>query len=183
MRDDLLRKHIERVAEVTAGFDLAVDHSTRDDCCFKEVATMLREDRPSRRLANLVACATNALQATADRTRRFDLDDQVDSAHINAKFERRRGHDGPEFATFQLVFDDHSLLACQRSVVCPDELFDHVTGLGIDNARYALLHGELVEFRRQPLSCASSVAEDDRGPVCQDPFENLRVDARPDRRA
>ena len=88
MRNDLLREHIERVAEVAAGFDLTVDHSTRDHCRFKQVATMLREDRPPRWLANLVACATNALQATADRTRRFDLDNQVHSAHINAKFER-----------------------------------------------------------------------------------------------
>ena len=66
--------------------------------------------------------------------------------------------------------------------MCPDELFDHVTGLGIDDARYALLHGKFVEFRRQSFGCSSSVAEDDRGPVCQDPFENLRVDARPNRR-
>ena len=55
---------------------------------FEQVAAVLRKDRSTRRFADLVPGAANALQSTTHRAGGLDLDDQVDSAHVDAEFER-----------------------------------------------------------------------------------------------
>ncbi len=87
VRDDLLGEHVERVAQVAGRLDLTVDHPARDHCRFEQVAAVLREDRASRRLAHLVAGATDALQTAADRTGRLDLDHEIDGAHVDAELQ------------------------------------------------------------------------------------------------
>ena len=120
--DDLLGEDVERVAQVVGVLDLAVDHAPGDDRGLEQVAAVLRVDRAPARLADLVAGPADALQATAHGTRRLDLDDEVDGAHVDAELEAAGGDDGPQVAALELVLDDDPLLARQRPVVRLDEV-------------------------------------------------------------
>ncbi len=134
-----------------------------DDRRLDQVAAVLREDRALARLPHAVAGAPDALQPAAHGAGRLDLDHQIDGAHVDAELERRGGHDRPERAALQLVFDDDPLLTSERAVVGLDQLLGHQAGLGVDAD--ALFLGELVQFGRQTLGRAAGVAEDDRRPV------------------
>ena len=61
MRHDLLCEHVEWVAEVLRGLDRSVDHAPCHDRGFEQVTAMLRKDRSTRRFADLVPGAANAL--------------------------------------------------------------------------------------------------------------------------
>ncbi len=98
------------------------------------------------------------------RTRRLDLDHEVDSAHVDAQLERTGGDDAAQHTALQLVFDHHPLLARQRAVV----------GL------HQFIAGQFVEVGRQPFGLAPGVAEDDGAAVGQDLGEHRRVHALPD---
>ena len=56
-------------------------------------------------LVDAVAGAADALHAAGDRGRRFDLDDQIDGAHVDAELERRGGDERADLARLQQVFD------------------------------------------------------------------------------
>ena len=120
--DDLLGQHVERVAQVVGVFDQSVDHAPHDDRRFEQVAAVLREDRAAARFADLVPGTADALQAAAHRSGRLDLDDEIDSTHVDAELERGRGDDAAQLAALELVLDHHPLLACQRAVVRLDQL-------------------------------------------------------------
>ena len=62
--------------------------SSRDDRALEQVAAVLGEDHALRRLADLVPGPTDALQPARDRPGRFDLDDEIDRAHVDAQLER-----------------------------------------------------------------------------------------------
>ena len=111
MGDELLGEHVERVAEVAGALDRAVEHAPRDDGRLEEVAAVLRIDRPPARLAHLVAGPPDALEPAADGAGGFDLDDEVDGAHVDAELEAAGGDDGPQIAALELVLDDDPLLA------------------------------------------------------------------------
>ena len=165
-RDELLRKHVERVPRVARLLDQAFAHPLRDDRGLQQVAAELREDLAAAGLADLVARAPDPLQAARDRARRLDLDHEVDGAHVDAELERRRGDDRPQAPRLQRVLDLGPLLARERAVVRADEV----------------LVGELVEPGGEALGQAARVHEHDRGTVRADQLEQLRVDRGPDRR-
>ena len=104
--DDLLGEHVERVAQEAGGLDLAGDHALGDDRGLEQVAAMLRVQRAATGFADRVAGSTNTLHATRHRAGRFDLDDEIDSTHVDAQFERAGGDDAAQRAALQLVFDD-----------------------------------------------------------------------------
>ena len=120
--DDLLGQHVERVAQVVGVLDQPVDHAPHDDRRFEQVAAVLREDRAAARFADLVPGTADALQAAAHRPGRLDLDDEIDSTHVDAELERGRGDDAAQLAALELVLDHHPLLAGQRAVVRLDQL-------------------------------------------------------------
>ena len=105
------------------------------------------------------------LEAAGDRRRRFHLDDQVDSPHVDAEFERRRRHDRRQLAALEQLFDLHSLLSRHRSVMRPCDLFAC----------------EVVQFGTQLLGKAAGVGEHDGRLMGLDQLEDLRIDRRPDR--
>ena len=115
--DDLLGQHVERVAQIARVLDLAVDHPPGHHRRLDEVAAMLGKDRAFAGLADRVAGPADPLQPTAHGTGRLDLDHEVDRAHVDPEFERRRGDDRPQLATLELIFDHHPLLAGERAVV------------------------------------------------------------------
>ena len=177
--DDLLGQHVERVAQEARRLDLPVDHPAHDDGGLEQVAAVLGVDRALAGLADRVAGATDALQPTADRARRLDLDDQIDRAHVDAQLEAAGGDDAAQRPALQLVLDDHPLLARQRAVVGLDQLAGRAQPrLRVDAD--APLGGQLVEPRGQPLGLAAAVAEDDGAAVLEHLLEDARVDAGPD---
>ena len=66
---DLLRQHVERVAEVAGLLDEAVTHPLGDDRRLQQVAPVLGEKLAAAGLAHRVAGPADALQAATDRTR------------------------------------------------------------------------------------------------------------------
>ena len=86
--DDLLREHVERIAQEARGFDVAFVHGAGDGGAGDEIGAVLREDDAVRWRADLVAGAADALHAAGDRGRSLDLDDEIDGAHVDAELER-----------------------------------------------------------------------------------------------
>jgi hypothetical protein len=84
---DLLGEDVERVAQEAGGFDVALVHGAGDGGACDEVGAVLGEDDAARGCAHLMAGAADALHGAGDGGRRFDLDDEVDRAHIDAEFE------------------------------------------------------------------------------------------------
>ncbi len=68
-RDNLLGKHIERVARHADRLDLAFDHALCDHGAFEQVAAKLWKQPTDAELADLVTGSTDALQAARDRSR------------------------------------------------------------------------------------------------------------------
>ena len=53
----------------------------------------------------MMARAAHPLHSARDRRRRLNLHHQINRAHINSQFERRGGHQSPQRAELQLVFN------------------------------------------------------------------------------
>ena len=85
--DHLLSEDVERVAEEARGLDVAFVHGLRYGGAGDEIGAVLGEDDARRWSADLVACAADALHAAGDAGRSFDLDDEVDCAHVDAELE------------------------------------------------------------------------------------------------
>ena len=66
VRDDLLRQHVERVAQEAAGLDEPLAHAPHDNGGLQQVAAVLRIQRALAGLADAVTGAADALQATRD---------------------------------------------------------------------------------------------------------------------
>ena len=112
-----------------------------------------------------MAGAADALHAAGDRGRRFDLDDQVDGAHVDAEFEGRGADEGFDLAGLEELFDLDALGRGERAVV----------GAGDGFA------GEVVEGAGQAFGDAPGVDEDQGRGAAADDLEQARVDALPDR--
>ena len=109
--------------------------------------------------------AADPLQAARDRLRALDLDHEVDRAHVDPELEARGRDKARDPARLQVLFDQHPLLARQRAVVCPCDLFLR----------------KLVQPDREPLGEPAVVDEDDRRAVLPDELEDGGVDRGPDR--
>ncbi len=109
--DELLGEHVERVLRDARLLDQAELHAAGDDGALEQVAPELREDAPTRGLADLVAGASDALHAPCDRARRLDLADEVDRAHVDAELERRGGDEAGQVACLERLLDLAASLA------------------------------------------------------------------------
>ena len=92
-RDDVLGEHVERVGGDAERLDRPGAHPLDDDCGLHEVAAELREQHAPRHRPHLVTGPPDPLQAAGHGGGRFDLDDQVDGAHVDAQLEAARGDD------------------------------------------------------------------------------------------
>jgi hypothetical protein len=163
-RDDLLRQDVERVARIERLLDLACAHARRRRRARDEVLGVLGEQDAVGHAADAVARAPHPLQARGDAGRRFDLDDQVDRAHVDAQLQRRRRDDRGQSAGLQALLDGGALLARERAVM----------------SERHLLAREVVHGRRQALGEAPAVDEDDGRTVRAHEVDEARVDVGPD---
>ena len=172
MGHDLLGKHVERIAQVTRRFDVAVDHPTGDHGGFDEVSPVLGKHLAPARFADRVTGAPHALQTPAHGAGRLDLNDEVDCSHVDTEFETRCRDDAAQLSTLQLVFDEDALLTGQRPVVRLHEVVVHSGG-----------ERKFIEVCRKTFGLSARVAEDDRAAVRHHLFEDLWVQAGPDTRS
>ena len=179
-RDDVLGQHVEWVADEAGRLDLAGVHPLHDDGGLDQVGAVLREEPTPTLGAHLMAGATHALQPTGDRAGRLDLDDQVDRAHVDAEFERARGHEAPQATRLEIVLDHEPLFAAERTVVGADEFTSRRWAADVLCAPRGLLVGQLVEPARQTLGQPAGVGEDDGRAVLEDQFEQARMHGGPD---
>jgi hypothetical protein len=194
-RDDLLREHVERVAQLGLGLELPAAHAARGHRARDEVAAVRREHHRARDGPHLVASATRALQPARDRGRGTHLDHEVEGPDVDAELEgARRDHRG-QVPGLEPLLDRGALGPAHRAVVaqCDDALVDpgrraglprHVRGPGLA-ARGQLLAApggpHLVHARREPLGPAARVREHEGRAVRGDEVDDPLVDVRPDR--
>ena len=85
--DDLLRQHIERVAQKAGGFHQAFVHGARHGGAGDQVGAIFGKDNAFAGCAHMVPGPAYALHGAGYGRRSLDLDHQVDRTHIDAKFE------------------------------------------------------------------------------------------------
>ena len=162
--DDLLREHVEGVLRNADGLDRAGVHVVGDDRGLEQVAAELRKDAALAGRADVVTGATDPLQTARDRAGGFDLQHEVDRAHVDAQLEGAGGDDAADQPLFQTVLDLGALLMRDTAVVGEHELFPR----------------QIVQPLRESFAEAAAVDEDDRRTVGADLLEQGRVDGGPD---
>ena len=68
VRNDLLRKNVQWVAQEMGGLNCAVKHPPDNHCRFNQVPAVFGKDATAARLTHLVSRATNTLQSPAHRS-------------------------------------------------------------------------------------------------------------------
>jgi len=77
----------------------------RATAAHQQIAAEFGKDDPFAHAPGLVSGAADTLEAARHGGRRFDLDDEIDGAHVDAELERRGGHERPDVAALQQIFD------------------------------------------------------------------------------
>ncbi len=174
-RDDLLSQHVQRIAWHHGALDEALAHAARHDGALDEVGAELGEDAAARHLAHTVPSAPDALQAARHRLRRLDLDHEVDGAHVDTQLERRGRDQAGQAARLELVLDDETLLAGERSVMRAGDLPHRLSCL------HRPLRRQVVEPQGDALRRSPVVHEHEGRAMLFDEAQQLGVDGRPDR--
>ncbi len=145
--------------------DRAIVHGPRNSGAGDQIRSIFRVNHGIADRADVVAGAAHSLHAAGDRRRRFDLDDQVHSAHIDAEFKRRGGDQAANQAHLELVFNFFALRDGDAAVVGAHQRF---AGEFVDGAGNALCQPAIID-------------ENQRGPMRLDQLKQLRMDGAPDR--
>ena len=162
--DQLLAEHVQRIARKAGRLDVAFVHGAGDGGAGNEVGAVFRKQHALADGIDRVPGAANALHAAGHGRRRLDLDDEVDSAHVDAEFKRRCGAESLDLAGLQLLLDHRALVGGQRAVV----------GAG------DRLTGKVVERTGQALGHLAAVDEEDRRVTLANEFEQARMNCVPD---
>ncbi len=162
--DQLLGEHVEWIARKACGLDVALVHGAGDGGAGDEVGAVLGKENAFADGVDVVAGAADALHAAGNRGRSFDLDDEVDGAHVDAEFEGGGGAEGADLASLQLLFDDGALRGGERAVM----------GAGDG------LAGEFVERAGEPLGDLAAVDKEDGGVALADDFKQAGMNGIPD---
>ena len=163
---DLLRQHIQRIAQEARRLHVALVHRPRHRRARHQVRAILGKDDAVRRRAHLVARAPDALHAAGDRRRRLDLNHQVDRAHVDAQFERAGRDQRLDLPGLQQFLNLDPLRRRQRSMM---------------RARDRLA-GKIVQRAGQPLRHPPRIHEDQRRRAPANDLQQPRMNALPDRR-
>ena len=110
MATSLLAEDVEGVTRKAGGLDVALVHGAGDGGAGDEVGAVFGKENAFADGVDGVAGAADALHAAGDRGRRFDLDDEVDGAHVDAEFEGGGGAEGFDLAGLELLLDDRALV-------------------------------------------------------------------------
>ena len=143
---------------------MALVHGARDGGAGHQVGAVLGKENALADRVHVVAGAADALHAAGHRRRRFDLDDQIDRAHVDAQFQRRRGAQRANLPGLQLLLDHRALRRGQRAVM---------------RARNGLA-GQVVQRSGQPLGRLPRVHKQNRRVALANDFKQPRMNRIPD---
>ena len=162
-RHQLLREDVERRLAVHRPIDAARHHRPNPRGALDQLVARHREDAPPGRATDRVTGPPDALAQHGDRSRRAELDHQLDVPDVDAELERGRGHHRPDRARLQPLLDRQARPFRQRPVVRRDRA----------------LAEPLLEVVGDPLRHAPARHEDQRGPVLAQEHLDARVDIFP----
>ena len=146
---------------------MALVHGAGNGGAGDQVGAVLGEENAFTDRVHVMAGAADALHPSGYRGRRFDLDDEIDSTHVDAEFKRGRGAEGANLAGLQLLFDDGALRRGERAMVC--------AGDG--------LTGEFIQRAGQPLGNLAAIDKENRGVALANDFKQAGMNRIPDRHA
>jgi hypothetical protein len=162
--DDLLRQHVQRVAQKAGRFHQAFVHGARHRGAGDQVGAILGKNDAFAGCAHMVPGPADALHGAGYGRRSLDLHHQVDRAHIDAEFERRGRDQRAQASGLQLLFDLGALRGREGAMV----------GAG------QLLARQFIDRAGQPLGDAAAVDEDDGGMALANDLDQARMDGGPD---
>src|ERR1022692_3615621 len=167
MRHDgnqLLGQHVEGVARVARGFDVALVHGAGYGGTGYQIGAVFGEENSLANRVYMMAGAADALHAAGDGGRGLDLNDEGNGAHIDAQFQSRSGAEGTNLAGLQLLFNDCALGGGQGAV------------MGAGNG----LAGQLVEGPGETLGYLAAVDEENGGVALANELEEAGMNGVPD---
>ena len=113
----LLRQHVERRIVGDDAIEIAAAHRAEQGRALDEVVARHRQQPALRCPGHGVARTADALQECRDAVRRSDLAHQVHVADVDAKLERRRGHERLERPGLEPVLRVEARFLCQAAMV------------------------------------------------------------------
>ena len=164
-RHHLLRQHIQRIAQVARRLHLALVHRLRHSGACNKIRAVLGKDHAFARRAHVVPRAPDALHPTRHDRRRLDLDHQIDRAHVDAQFQRRRAHQRAYPARLQHLLNLRALRRRERAMM---------------RARHRLAC-KLIDRTCQPLRHPPVVHKNQRRRPLAHNLQQPRMDRTPDR--
>jgi hypothetical protein len=165
--DQLLAEDIEGIAGKAGGLDVAFVHGASDSGAGNEIGTVFGEENALADGVDVMAGATDALHPAGHGGRSFDLNNEIDGAHIDAELEGGGCAESFDLAGFQLLLDNGALVGGEGAVM---------------GSRYRFTC-EVVEGPGEALGYLAAVDEQDGGIALADELEKARVDGVPDRDA
>src|SRR5579884_1898274 len=146
---NLLGEHIERRIRNDQPVQVALTYRTHQRCAFKQVISGRDEEASLWHCSTPMAGPADALQSNGNRSRRADLDGEVNCADVNAEFERSGRNQNFDLAVFQFSFRSQTQFARQTSVMRADVFFPKTLG----------------EMMSHALDQSAGIYEDERGTV------------------
>ena len=163
-RDDVLRKHVERILGDAKRLNRPQAHALRHHRGLEQIAAVLGKDSADAGFTNLVAGAADALQTSRDRAGRLDQDDQVHCTHVDAELERAGRDESAQLTGLQLLLDGAALFLRETAMM----------------RTHQLLSCLLVQALSEPLAEAATVHKDERRVMRPDQLEEPGIHGRPD---
>jgi len=121
--DDLLAEDIERVSGEACGLDVTFVHGLGHRGAGDEVGAVLGKEDAFADGIHGVASSAYALHAAGNRGWSFNLNHEIDGAHVDAEFECRCRTQGFNLPGLELFFDNGALVCGERPVVGTCYLF------------------------------------------------------------
>ena len=163
-RDNLLRQNVKRIAREARGLDVALVHGAGDGGAGNQVGAIFGKENAFADRIHMMAGAANALHTAGHGGWCFNLNHEVDGAHVDAEFQRGGGAKGANLAGLQLLLNDGALRGGERAVMGAGDVFA----------------GQLIERSGQPLGNLAAVDEKNCRVALADDFEQAGMNCIPD---
>jgi hypothetical protein len=113
----LLAEDVERISRVAGRLDVALVHGASDSSASDQIGTIFREKDAFANRIDRVTGAAYALHTAGNRRRGFNLNDEINGAHVDPKLQCGGSTQRFDLAGFQLLLDDGALVGGERAVV------------------------------------------------------------------
>ena len=143
---------------------MAFVHGLGDGGTGHQIGAVLRKENTLADGVDVMSGAANPLHPAGDRGRSFNLDDEIDRAHVDAEFESGGGAEGFDLAGLQLLLNDGALIGGERAMMSAGDRFA----------------GQIVQRTGETLGDLAAVDEENGRRALPDEFEKTGVNRIPD---